>query len=154
MGFYRPGIYPNPMENHLNNNNHQQQKHQSQPPFVPYCLLSFTVDYGHRIYAEGLATGMLRIDSLLSVSYVSYFYVSFTIGLITGGKEWFTETLHFSRRTSTSSSPAIGLKNSQPPEIGTFTISTTKNALTLVFEQLHVGPFSFHLILTPFRDGK
>nr|XP_046915581.1 uncharacterized protein LOC124496148 isoform X1 [Dermatophagoides farinae] len=131
MGFYRPGIYPNPMENHLNNNNHQQQKHQSQPPFVPYCLLSFTVDYGHRIYAEGLATG-----------------------LITGGKEWFTETLHFSRRTSTSSSPAIGLKNSQPPEIGTFTISTTKNALTLVFEQLHVGPFSFHLILTPFRDAK
>ncbi|XP_027196431.2 uncharacterized protein LOC113790926 isoform X1 [Dermatophagoides pteronyssinus] len=128
MGFYRPGFYPNPMDNHHNQHNHQQQHNQQQQPsFVPYCLLSFTVDYGHRIYAEGLATE-----------------------LITGGKEWFTETLHFSRRSSSSSS--MGLQNT--PEIGTFTISTTKNSLTLVFEQLHLGPFSFHLILTPFRDAK
>lgn len=31
--------------------------HPSGPNFVPYCLLSFTADFGHRIFAEGFATG-------------------------------------------------------------------------------------------------
>lgn len=80
LGFYRPGIYPvwnseNPIYHHSHHYPHYELTNYSaitrngplqlsdespannRPPFVPYCLLSFTVDHGHRIYAEGLATG-------------------------------------------------------------------------------------------------
>lgn len=67
-------------------------------------------------------------------------------GLQTQGKQWFTETLHF--RTVSR-----GKDTRASQEIGTFTTSTTKNSLTLIFEQLNRRSFSFHLILTPFKDG-
>ncbi|KPM06092.1 low-density lipoprotein receptor-related protein 2-like protein 3 [Sarcoptes scabiei] len=66
-------------------------------------------------------------------------------GLQTQGKQWFTETLHF--RTVSR-----GKDTRASQEIGTFTTSTTKNSLTLIFEQLNRRSFSFHLILTPFKD--
>lgn len=64
-------------------------------------------------------------------------------GLYNGGKDWFTETLHF--KVGSSSSSASG---------STFSKSSEKNSLSLVFEQMHQGEFAFRLVLTPFRDGK
>ncbi|KAJ6218743.1 hypothetical protein RDWZM_004555 [Blomia tropicalis] len=86
---------------------------------VPYCLLSFYTDFGYRIYAEGFATGVEN-----------------------GGKNWFTETLHFKG-------------HSQSETIGTGLLETTtqKDTLSLIFEQLNTRRFSFHLVITPFRDS-
>lgn len=73
-----------------------------------------------------------------------YFLLLFA-GLQKGGKDWFTETLHF-RTTSESDSSSGGA--------GNFVIATQKESLSMVFEQLHLRQFSFHLVLTPFRDGQ
>lgn len=67
----------------------------------------------------------------------------FISGLLNGGKNWFTETLHFRTNSDSDNGGA-----------GTFEKTTQKETLSLVFEQLHLRRFSFHLVLTPFKEGE